>query len=431
MAPASRRRRERLGVPAAGDAQRGLAEAASGAGRGTARPSRGEEEPGKAAGSAGKKLRLAGKKEENGKRASGDGARRTAVVATATTATTAGSGAAGAAEAGGALPSTGPAAAGTAAPGGRGGGCGDIDSIFELAKRRRSSSSTTASTSGPLPTASEGREGPRVRLGEKAKPSSSSSPTASRTAASQRAHQKVPPSGAGAGTAGRRRTADGLPIYREEELRLGSRAADAGGTELCPFDCNWKERATLSGRPYLLAHRPEHSKRKFSTPLFGGVVLAAVLATPSCISEERGEGRPSIYTENLLAEVAAITLKGAIGGHGYPFVTACVLESLQSGNWEAFQSVDAERKIPKAVIAPAAPTRARARGGRGPAHLQDALAGDNLHAKCTHKTKHGSAAKPDIEAATATTISSDLARLLVHHGPDASCMPQGRGIVGR
>ncbi|KAM0070535.1 hypothetical protein Hdeb2414_s0001g00014251 [Helianthus debilis subsp. tardiflorus] len=34
----------------------------------------------------------------------------------------------------------------------------------------------------------------------------------------------------------RRKTADGLTIYREEELGFGK--ADAGGTRLCPFDCD-------------------------------------------------------------------------------------------------------------------------------------------------------------------------------------------------
>ncbi|KAL6521535.1 hypothetical protein OROGR_018104 [Orobanche gracilis] len=34
----------------------------------------------------------------------------------------------------------------------------------------------------------------------------------------------------------RKNTADGLTIYTEEELGIGK--ADAGGTGLCPFDCN-------------------------------------------------------------------------------------------------------------------------------------------------------------------------------------------------
>nr|XP_043627730.1 uncharacterized protein C6G9.01c [Erigeron canadensis] len=34
----------------------------------------------------------------------------------------------------------------------------------------------------------------------------------------------------------RRKTADGLTIYREEELGFGK--PDAGGTRLCPFDCD-------------------------------------------------------------------------------------------------------------------------------------------------------------------------------------------------
>ncbi|KAK9065555.1 hypothetical protein SSX86_014956 [Deinandra increscens subsp. villosa] len=34
----------------------------------------------------------------------------------------------------------------------------------------------------------------------------------------------------------RRKTADGLTIYTEEELGFGK--ADAGGTPLCPFDCD-------------------------------------------------------------------------------------------------------------------------------------------------------------------------------------------------
>ncbi|KAG7037726.1 SPAC6G9.01c, partial [Cucurbita argyrosperma subsp. argyrosperma] len=35
---------------------------------------------------------------------------------------------------------------------------------------------------------------------------------------------------------GRKKTGDGLKIYTEEELGIGS--ADAGGTPLCPFDCS-------------------------------------------------------------------------------------------------------------------------------------------------------------------------------------------------
>ncbi|KAE8649903.1 hypothetical protein Csa_012244 [Cucumis sativus] len=34
----------------------------------------------------------------------------------------------------------------------------------------------------------------------------------------------------------RKKTGDGLTIYTEEELGFGN--ADAGGTPLCPFDCN-------------------------------------------------------------------------------------------------------------------------------------------------------------------------------------------------
>lgn len=34
----------------------------------------------------------------------------------------------------------------------------------------------------------------------------------------------------------RRRTNDGLTVYTEEELGIGKE--DAGGTSLCPFDCN-------------------------------------------------------------------------------------------------------------------------------------------------------------------------------------------------
>ncbi|XP_071730357.1 uncharacterized protein C6G9.01c [Rutidosis leptorrhynchoides] len=34
----------------------------------------------------------------------------------------------------------------------------------------------------------------------------------------------------------KRKTADGLAIYKEEELGIGR--ADAGGTRLCPFDCD-------------------------------------------------------------------------------------------------------------------------------------------------------------------------------------------------
>lgn len=34
----------------------------------------------------------------------------------------------------------------------------------------------------------------------------------------------------------KRKTADGLVIYKEEELGIGK--ADAGGTRLCPFDCD-------------------------------------------------------------------------------------------------------------------------------------------------------------------------------------------------
>ncbi|KAI5647990.1 hypothetical protein M9H77_33995 [Catharanthus roseus] len=34
----------------------------------------------------------------------------------------------------------------------------------------------------------------------------------------------------------RKRTGDGLSIYTEEELGIGK--ADAGGTPLCPFDCD-------------------------------------------------------------------------------------------------------------------------------------------------------------------------------------------------
>eukprot|EP00850_Spirogloea_muscicola_P017667 SM000154S01402 [mRNA] locus=s154:151172:153818:- [translate_table: standard] len=403
MAPASRKRRERLGVPAAGDAQRGLAEALSGAGRGTARPSRGEEEPGKAAGSVGKKkLRLAGKNEENGKRASGDGVRRTVAATATTTATTAEPGAAGAAEAEVAPPSTGPAA-GVAAPGRRGGG--DIDSIFELAKRRRSSNSTTAKTSTSPPIASEGREGPLGRMVEKARPSSSKSPTASRRTATQRARfQQGPPSGAGAGTQARALKEELLhPIVwrpfvggwvSDSIMHMGGEGRRASSVLHCELKC----RAAVWDR--LFAQRMN----------WGELFFRLSSLEMKCIP---------------YAEVAAMTFRVAIGGPGR----------------DALQSVDAERKIPKAVNAPAAPTRASARGGRGvgtprlcnahnspqmlfpPAHLQDALAGDDLRAKCTHKTKHGSAAKPDIEAATTTAISSDLARLLVHHGSDASCTP--------
>eukprot|EP00850_Spirogloea_muscicola_P005100 SM000023S07556 [mRNA] locus=s23:157555:160234:+ [translate_table: standard] len=426
MAPASRKRVERLGGPAAGDARRGLAEAASGAGRGTARPSRGEEEPGKAAGSVGKKLRLAGKRGVNGKRASRDGARRTAVVATATTtATTAEPGAAGAAEAEGAVPSTGPAA-GVAASGGRGGGGGDIDSIFELAKRRRSSNGTTASTSGPPPTASEGRESPLGRLGEKAKPSSGKSPTASRRAASKRAHEQGPPSGDGAGTQAR--------ALKEEVFNpiIWRRCFGGCVSDFIMHIGGARRRASsdLHCRRYAEGWSAWSASilRQFQIKKLRMILAFEQHCTPGGSSSSLLAGIP-------YAEVAAIIFRVAIG----------------SPSREALQSVDAERKIPKAVNAPAAPTRASARGGRGvgtprlcnardspkmlyqsaPAYLQDALAGDDLNAKCTHETKHGSPAKPDIEAATATTISSDLARLLVHHGSDASCMPQGRGFVGR
>ncbi|KAK9274113.1 hypothetical protein L1049_018927 [Liquidambar formosana] len=34
----------------------------------------------------------------------------------------------------------------------------------------------------------------------------------------------------------RKKTEDGLTVYREEELGIGK--ADAGGTPLCPFDCS-------------------------------------------------------------------------------------------------------------------------------------------------------------------------------------------------
>ncbi|XP_031107447.1 uncharacterized protein C6G9.01c-like [Ipomoea triloba] len=38
------------------------------------------------------------------------------------------------------------------------------------------------------------------------------------------------------GLRSRKRTGDGLAIYTEEELGIGK--ADAGGTPLCPFDCD-------------------------------------------------------------------------------------------------------------------------------------------------------------------------------------------------
>lgn len=37
-------------------------------------------------------------------------------------------------------------------------------------------------------------------------------------------------------TSARKKTGDGLVIYSEEELGIGK--ADAGGTRLCPFDCD-------------------------------------------------------------------------------------------------------------------------------------------------------------------------------------------------
>nr|GLL20540.1 uncharacterized protein C6G9.01c-like [Ipomoea trifida] len=42
--------------------------------------------------------------------------------------------------------------------------------------------------------------------------------------------------GSTSGLRSRKRTGDGLAIYSEEELGIGK--ADAGGTPLCPFDCD-------------------------------------------------------------------------------------------------------------------------------------------------------------------------------------------------
>ncbi|GER49259.1 nuclear poly(a) polymerase [Striga asiatica] len=94
----------------------------------------------------------------------------------------------------------------------------EIDDIFAAAKKRkRAEEGKKAHNKKPGKVDAKSHDGLRRENNEKKKSSKESGP--------------VRPT-----SRSRKKTADGLTIYTEEELGIGK--ADAGGTHLCPFDCD-------------------------------------------------------------------------------------------------------------------------------------------------------------------------------------------------
>ncbi|KAH6775741.1 stress response protein [Perilla frutescens var. hirtella] len=95
----------------------------------------------------------------------------------------------------------------------------EIDEIFAAKKRKRSEKEKKGEDEKPAKVGAA-----NVRPFDKKKGKSSKSRSFEEKSSAHRTSQS------------RKKTADGLTIFTEEELGVGK--ADAGGTALCPFDCN-------------------------------------------------------------------------------------------------------------------------------------------------------------------------------------------------